>query len=250
MDILTLHPNLICYQFPPKPGKHYGYNIYALLAGQEALLIDSAYQVQAEAVRQHLNANGITPRLVVVSHFHDDHIYGLKVLPGVCILGSPYYQTTLDLYCDPAEQASFHPHRTPVDGETLTFGDFQLRFLIVPGHAVCNLFTLIDDSWLHIGDEIMTDNQGHPILPWVERSRLAEHIASLERLKDFRRCTLLPSHGVALHGEEAILEAIEERLSYLRAVEASPVPISYPQASAACRLPFLHAEWHDQIYDD
>ena len=40
-------PNLYQYQFPPEEGHLYGFNLYALLSGDEALLIDTAYKEQA-----------------------------------------------------------------------------------------------------------------------------------------------------------------------------------------------------------
>ena len=58
-----LSEGVILYTFNPDTGRHFGYNITALIDENKAILIDTAYEEQAL--------------------IHDDHIYGLKVLPKV-----------------------------------------------------------------------------------------------------------------------------------------------------------------------
>ncbi len=249
MEKTALTENLYQYQFPPNPGTHFGFNIFALVAGPDALLIDAGFEEHATAVRDDLALSGCRPRQAIISHFHHDHISGLKALPGLAVLGSGRYQTTLDLYTPAEEQAHFKPTQILTATSALQFGDFSLTFLVMPGHALCNVYTLIDDRFIHVGDDILASNEGVPLLPAVEFTRLADHVASLERLKDFSDYTFLLGHGLPLSGSRLILEAIDNRLRYLRAVLESDERISYEDAVRHCTCTFLHPEWHEHLYE-
>ena len=51
MKRTALAENLYQYQFPPNPGTYFGFNIFALIAGPDALLIDAGFEKHAAAVR-------------------------------------------------------------------------------------------------------------------------------------------------------------------------------------------------------
>ncbi len=240
---------MICYQFPARPGYHFGFNIFALLHESEsqATLIDTAYQEHAAAVLADLTAQGYTIQQVILSHFHDDHADGLRALPEVPIWGSPRYQETLDLYGTPGDVEVYAPQHLLTDDTELTVGPFNLQFRLVPGHAPCNAFTIINGQFIHVADEIMFSNAGESILPWIESTRIAEHIHSLEFLHAYESYTMLLGHGPAISGAATIRAAIDDRISYLRAVLESPTPIAYEDAVADCTCTFLHSEWHADI---
>jgi glyoxylase-like metal-dependent hydrolase (beta-lactamase superfamily II) len=109
--------------------------------------------------------------------------------------------------------------------------------------------TAIDERLIHVGDDIMASNEGAPLLPSVEFERLADHIASLERLKDFSAYTFLLGHGQPLSGRGLMLEAIDNCLRYLRAVLDSDKRILYEDAVKHCTCAFLHPEWHEYLYE-
>ena len=44
---------------------------------------------------------------IIITHFHDDHMQGLKVLPKVEVYGSMDYKTTLELWTESREQKYF-----------------------------------------------------------------------------------------------------------------------------------------------
>ncbi len=163
MKRTALAENLYQYQFPPNPGTHFGFNIFALVAGPDALLIDAGFEAHAAAVQEDLARDGCRPRQVIISHFHHDHISGLKALPELVVMGSGRYQATLDLYTPAEEHAHFRPTRILTDASTLQFGAFSLRFRVMPGHALCNVYTIIDDRFIHVGDDILASNEGTPL---------------------------------------------------------------------------------------
>ncbi|MCP4160589.1 MAG: MBL fold metallo-hydrolase [Deltaproteobacteria bacterium] len=240
--------NFYKYCFPPKPDDHYGYNIYALISNKRALLIDTGYEEHALVVKEDLLSLGIEPVKVIISHFHDDHTYGLHELEKIEIYGSSKYIETLNLYTSKEKHELFTPTYVVDNSLSFKFGDFDIELLEVPGHAECGLFTVIDKKFIHIGDDLMSTNEGLSILPSVEFGRIYDHIKSLEKLKEFRSHIFLQSHGKIIDGTINLFE-IENRLKYLKAVYESSKPISYELATKYCECPFLHEEWHNYFYE-
>lgn len=250
MQIIQITNEFLCYQFPARPDRHFGFNIHALIDRDRALLIDTGFEDHAESVRSDLQRRGIKPVGAIISHFHDDHIFGLKALPKMDVYGSPRYGETLDREIpDWQDRLAFQPSRLLSDDTRFSFGGFTFRFLVMPGHAACNVYTLINDDWIHVGDDIMLSNQGEPLLASVEGDRLGDHIDSLNRLRDFSDRTFLLAHGTPIRDATAILSSINNRISYLQAVQTAwPSYISIEQAIATCDCDFLHKNWHEAMY--
>jgi glyoxylase-like metal-dependent hydrolase (beta-lactamase superfamily II) len=251
MEINELEEGFVRLVFPPRTGKgkHFGFNLYAFLGEGESILLDSGFREHGESAGAWLNEQGFPLRRVILSHFHHDHIFGLKALPNMETWGSGRFQETFDLYTRPEEQSRFIPTHIVDDGEAFTFGRFHFKFLVRPGHAACNLYTIINERYIHVGDDISASNEGRQLLPSVELFRIGDHIDSLEMLKEYARLTFLPSHGPPLRGEKEILHVIGDRQRYLKAVAANPLPIPLEQALAGCTIEFLHAEWHQAMYE-
>ncbi|KGJ89845.1 MBL fold metallo-hydrolase [Colwellia psychrerythraea] len=248
MKKIKLSENLHQYQFSPFEGQHFGFNIYVLIDGNDALLIDTAFEDHAQAVLADLEKSGIEIRQVVFSHFHPDHISGLSALNTPKLFGNGLYQQTLNKYT-PIEKHHFFADMNIIDERSvLTFGQFNLRFNLVLGHVPCGMFTIINETFVHVADDIMTSNTGEPLLPSVQFSNAQDHIDSLELLKQYSSYTLLLSHGNAITGEKQILAAIEHRQNYLRAIASSNKPLSIEQALKNCDCDFLQQDWHDYVY--
>jgi len=238
--------NILLYEFPADPGTHYGYNLYALLDEQEktATLLDAANEPQAEQVRRDLSARGYRIARVILSHFHHDHIFGLRELPGVEIVGSPQYEETLALLGGKEAGRPFLPTRVVTEDDELGVGPFRLRFVDAPGHSACSRYTLIDEDYVHVGDNLMRSARGEALFPWVRFEGLVAHIDSLERLRAYADRIILPSHGPAIRGVAAVHREIDDRLLVLRAMLESEGEAAYEDIVQGCSQPFLHAEWH------
>jgi len=231
------------YQFDPEPGKEYGFNLYAFMDGQSALLIDTAYGEQAAEVLADLNSRGYSLGQVIISHFHPDHVSGLKALPKVAVCAGEKYRLTLDEY--PVEERDKFPLvQGLADATSMQFGSFKLTFREAPGHTLCSIYTIINDRYVHVADNLMASNDGTPVLPWAEFEQVGAHIKSLEMLKELKPKVLLLSHGKRIVGEEAIAAEIEDRLKYLRAVMEGDGEISVEEATAGCSRRFLCERWH------
>jgi glyoxylase-like metal-dependent hydrolase (beta-lactamase superfamily II) len=248
MIVKEIEKNFYKYMFEPRKDNRYGYNIFVLIGGDKALLIDAGYKIHSAQIKNELKSKGIEIEKVIISHFHLDHINGLNELPGAEIIGSVDYEKTLDIYID----AEFHHLYTPsvkIDKEyECKFGTFDIKIKKFPGHASCSIITVINDKYVHVGDELMFSNDGIPVLPLIGRNQIQRHIDSLEKLKEYVKYIILPSHGKAIMDEKVLSKDINNRLKYLKAVALKVEKISYEEAVRECDEEFLHSEWHDTIY--
>jgi glyoxylase-like metal-dependent hydrolase (beta-lactamase superfamily II) len=245
---IILTNNLYQYQFPPFDDQYFGFNIYALINGSEALLIDTAFENHAKAVLEDLEKEGVEIKQVVFSHFHPDHISGLPVFNSPTLYGNGLYQESLNKYTPVDKHHYFSDVNILSETSKLTFGQFEMQFKLIQGHVICGLFTIINNKFIHVADDLMASNEGIPLLPSVHISNVKEHIESLELLKDYSSCTLLLSHGNALTGELTILKAIESRQKYLQKLLINENPISIEKALEDCECDFLQKEWHNYVY--
>ncbi|WCR25945.1 MBL fold metallo-hydrolase [Paenibacillus thiaminolyticus] len=249
MEKHQIADGIFLYMFEPRPDRHYGYNITALIENGQAMLIDTAFEEHAQQVYEDLSSQGIAIKGVILTHFHADHIYGLKALPQVPIYGSAHYQVTLDMWTDPGDHPYFTPDIVFDQHLQLPFGSFELTLLSFPGHAHCSALVLINGQYAHIGDELMFTNGGEAILPSVDSGQyVGRHRDSLNKLKEYGDYALIPSHGSVISGREAIERDIANRIAYFEAILASEQPISYDEAVRNCDGPFLHQEWHRNVY--
>ena len=238
---------IIRYDFPASPGRHDGTNIYAVWEGDKVILIDAGYIPQAQQVLDDLMDKGFSIEGVVISHFHEDHMEGLQVLPKTTVYGGAAYQTTLDTWTEKDEHHYYTPAVPVRDTYTIALGGHTLVLIPFPGHSQCTLLTMIDDTYLHIADEMLFSDTGEPILPCPERYCIGRHVESLNRLKAYDQYILLPAHGLPLSGAARIRREIDNRAAYLRAVLCFDGEISYEEAIRKCDCSFLHSEWHKYV---
>ncbi len=244
-----LSEGIVRYTFDPLPGKHFGNNIIALIDGNKVLLIDTAYELQALQVLKDIRDSGLGIDRIIISHFHDDHMQGLKVLPKVTTYGSEHYKTTLDMWTKKEEHKYFVPTVPITETYSINFGRHDIVIMPFPGHSLCTLITKINDKYLHIADELMFSNEGKPILPSADPNCIKRHVESLSRLKAFNSYIFLPSHGLEFSGNAKIDKEINSRIAYFNAILSSNSKITYEEAKKDCDCEFLHSEWHQFVYE-
>lgn len=249
MQKTELCEDIIRFTFDPLPHLHFGDSIVAILDGSRVLLIDAAYEPEAMELLKALDASGLKVDSIILSHFHDDHMQGLKVLPKVSVYGSSHYQTTLDMWNEKEEHPYFIPSDPIKDACSFDFGSHHIDIIPLPGHSLCTVLTMVDNRYVHIADELMFSPDGRPLLPSVDGGNISRHIDSLRRLKDFKSYTLLPAHGPVLTGSERIEKEIDDRIAYFSTVLGSDRKLSYEEAVKDCDCDFVHSEWHKYIYE-
>lgn len=245
MNKSTVAPGILRYQFPPHEGKHFGFTLHVLLDEEErtALIIDTAYEDHSAAVLDDLSKMGYALKVAVISHFHPDHILGLQALSGIEIIGSPRWEETLFQFGTQEELKTFFPTQVTAEDLQIRFGRFNLGFRPAPGHSVCSQYTIIDHAFVHVADNVMTSNEGQDILPWAEFEAIADHISSLEMLREFTNRPFLLSHGCTLNDEEGRKQAIDNRIRYFQNVLDGDGAYSYEETTRGCTCEFLHQEW-------
>jgi len=244
-----LSEGIVRYTFDPLPGKHFGNSIFALIDGNKVLLIDTAYEFQASQVLKDIRNSGLEIDGIIISHFHDDHMQGLKVMPKVPIYGSEHYKTTLEMWTQKEEHKYFIPTVLIKDTYSIDFGKHNIDLIPFPGHSLCTVITRINNKYLHIADELMFSNEGKPILPSADPNCIKRHVESLSKLKALNSYIFLPSHGLEFGGNARIEKEINNRIAYFTAILSSNRKITYEEAKKDCDCDFLHSEWHPYVYN-
>ncbi|MCK8060264.1 MULTISPECIES: MBL fold metallo-hydrolase [unclassified Fusibacter] len=153
MKRIMIEENMIAYQHSGETEKNFGYNIYAFLDGQEALILDTAYSKHLTEVIKDLSQRNIKITAVLPSHYHPDHFEGIRMLEDVRIYGTQESLKTIEAFeLTKEEYEIYAPTHILKDKEILTFGEHRFEFQLVKGHSECSMFILINDKYLHIGD--------------------------------------------------------------------------------------------------
>jgi len=243
-----LAPSIVQYMFPPrKEENHYGYNIIAVINEKKAVLIDVAFEDEASQVLDDLSANGIMIDKVIISHFHDDHMEGLKLLPNVTVYGSHCYQETLDMWTPKAEHKYFVPTVAVEKTMTIKFGNHILEIIPLPGHSVCTVLVKINEQFLYAADEILYSNDWQPLLPALSsRADIKRQLESWSKINDYQAFTIIPAHGSVLEGNK-LHKDIQNRSAYAKAILMADGKITYEEAVSNCDCTFLQTDWFDDL---
>lgn len=187
-------------------------NSYAVTAdGKECILTDCAQpRVLDECMRL-----GLTPKAVLLTHAHLDHIGGCGVL----------YGAGADIYCGEREEELiysqgyrsifygsdipvFKVRRTLKDGEELELCGLKIKVIATPGHSAGGVCYLIGDS-LFTGDTLFYESVGRWDLYTGDGNALFASVKKLYALAgDYK--------VYAGHGEDTVLEHERRCNPYVR----------------------------------
>lgn len=209
-DAITL------YTFSDSDAKHAD-TITVIIQDKRALLIDTAYPEYAARVRDDLEQQGIKPEVVVLSHYHPDHVSGCAALPQCERYASEFYEYNYH-NCQVWEPEFFYlrPKKLVRHADTLVFGGLELKFHHAPGHSKCGLFTELPGNILHVGDIIMIARDGKNSLPYIaDGGGFKDHIKSLKLLEQLNPDAIVAPHGALVEGKENIRQHVENRVYYL-----------------------------------
>jgi len=240
-----LAKDIVHYIFDPKPNKRFATSVTALFNGSKVTLIDTAYEFQFQELLDEFSKDNIEVEQVIITHFHDDHMEGLKLLRAIPVYGSKRFQESLDLWTDKEEHVHFTPSVTVDMPQSLNYGEHNITMIPHPGHSACGMIIKINDAFLHVSDEIMFAIDGEPLLPSLTDGTqdAKPHLDSINRLRGYEKFTIIPSHGPVFDGETLACE-IKNRYSYLAALYDSGGTISFEDTIKNCTCTFAHPEWH------
>ena len=203
-----------------------GTNCY-LLGEDEITVIDPGPD-DAAHVDELMAAAGAPIRRIVVTHDHSDHSGAagrLAERTGAELVGAAP---------NAAGRSSYRPDRLLGDGETVETAAGLLQAIATPGHTAGHLsFDLVGTGLLFSGDHVMAWSTSIVVPP---DGRMADYMASLDRLAGVGVRTYLPGHGGPvtdglarveelkrhrLTREAAILRALDGKERTLREIVAA-----------------------------
>jgi glyoxylase-like metal-dependent hydrolase (beta-lactamase superfamily II) len=230
---------------------------YALLAGEEALVYDTGTTLEwGQEVRVELEARGARRLIVVLSHWHLDHVAGTAAFADCEVVANVRTAAHLtthreaiesgDLEGPPAISPLVLPTRTFDGRETMRLGAadeaLAVELLTYDIHSDDQTLVWLPDRGLLICGDAMEDT-----VTYVdEAERLEAHLRDLDRLRELAPRKILPCHGdperIAAGGYPP--ELIDATEAYLRLLlgTTDPDPAADPDDAAERPLRELIAE--------
>lgn len=171
---------------------------YAIVDGQDALVYDTHLSLaHARIIRRTLHDLGVTTILVVLSHWHADHVAGNEVFADCEIIANALTATALRDNRnalegrDPPIKPLVMPNRLFEGALTLTVGAVEVELRQADIHSHDGTVLFLPQSGLLLAGDTLED----PITYVAEPDRLQHHLADLRRMAGWAISRILPSHG-------------------------------------------------------
>ena len=133
------------------------------------------------------NLRDTSPKYILLTHSHLDHIGGLQVLQER--IGSP-----LMVHKSDSHGLTYHPQKVISGDDTFTVGNLQIRALHTPGHTPGSTCFLID-QYLLAGDTIFPGGPGWTDSPASFKLIVRSITGKIFTLSDETK--IYPGHGVS-----------------------------------------------------
>lgn len=250
MNIRNITGNL--YEADFNDTKHYTKQvIYFILEGSRALLIDTGYEPEMLELKAYLDAEQISIEKIIISHYHEDHFTGLKVLTDIknefTILGSSEFSKTLEIeYKDDfLHDRDIYPTEF-CEKLQFEYGGHQIRFYEAKGHSYCSIHTIIDETYIHTADDLIFDTNNTPLLPLPCQS-IMDQLDTMANLKKYVNGIYLGSHfSAGLNYIKNMKAEIDARIGYLHKVLEYKGYVEYDIIKNMFPVEF-HPRWHGLV---
>lgn len=179
-------------------------NCYLLAsAAKNAAIVDPGDD--AELIQNAVKENNLTPKMILLTHGHFDHIGAVKELAALygvpvyaaqkeeALLASANLNRAGNRYGS-AERYQVSADQWLADGDTLTLDELEIKVISTPGHSAGSVCYLCGDV-MFSGDTLFAGDIGRCDL---YSGNFAAMLKSLERLKALpQNYRVLPGHGPA-----------------------------------------------------
>jgi hydroxyacylglutathione hydrolase len=208
------------------------YNAGALTEGGDALLIDAGlFADEVDLLRAHIYARGASPKHLVVTHSHWDHVLGPEYFPGVSVIQQ---QESLAVLAESGTRIEHQvtewerqshvrrdmpfllhePDQTFGDRLELQLGDRTIGLLHAPGHAPEQLVVYDRAEQALWAADMLSDIE----IPFVMHN-LKAYRQTLDRLAQLEVTTLVPGHGRPASGEAEVTARFDADRAYLEELQ-------------------------------
>ena len=198
-----------------------------VLSEDEACLIDPGIAPETiKDIARFVADQGATPRAIVLTHAHWDHVMGPEHFPGVPVIAHADYLRVLrehgaDLYRQiDAWEVQAHirrprpfllpkPTYTFDTALTLALGDTRLRVFHAPGHAPDQAAVYHEESEILWAADMLSDIEIPLVLSLNAYEQTLAHLATLALR------VLVPGHGAPTTNADEIQRRVAADLAYL-----------------------------------
>ena len=207
---------------------------YAVVSGGESLIYDTHVSVEhARHIRGVLESHGVRKFIVVLSHWHLDHIAGNSVFRDCEIIASERTAELLTRFKSAIERGE-HEGLPPIDPLVLPSSVFADRLRLSIGSVPVDLIHTdihSDDAtllWLPEQKLLFCgDTMEDPVTYVDEPGHFATHLRNLAKLRQFAPERILPNHGdpqVISHGgySRDLIRATEQYIQTLKRSRTEP----------------------------
>lgn len=182
-----------------------GTNCYIVSKDDNCLIFDPSGE--SEVIIQYVEENKLTPKAILLTHAHFDHIGALHVLRNKYNLNVYLHENEKDWLEDPNLNRSnvffgetgairtAKPEKILAEGK-LQIAGFEMNIVHTPGHSPGSVtFIFADKQFIISGDVLFPMGVGRTDLPEGSMEQLAESIVTkLYQLPD--EYTVYPGHNV------------------------------------------------------
>ena len=171
----------------------------------DGIIVDPGGETAAngsDLILKALRENDVTPKLIVLTHAHFDHMLSLERIREATKAPLALHKDDAPALADPyiSYMAQYAGKLTPIlpaerlltDGDTIGFGSTTLRVLHTPGHTPGSI-CLVGDDFILTGDTLFRGSAGRCDLAGGDQFAL---LKSMKRLRELSgNYTLYPGHG-------------------------------------------------------
>jgi glyoxylase-like metal-dependent hydrolase (beta-lactamase superfamily II) len=216
MRVDRIEPDILVFR-----GDEYESVATAFLHDADVLLVDAlASRRDGEWMRRHLEEElGKKVRIIVSTHYMNDHMAGLRLFPDARIVAHRYFMHTFlsqrNRSVEDDEDFVF-PTIVIGDGLTLEWGRHTLALFHNPGKTLCTICIDVPDCDLLFASDNVVGN-----IAYISSSAPELIGSAIARLQQLRRGRVIPGHmgvlkGEALGNARGYLERLGERVREAR----------------------------------
>jgi len=243
MKTIELEKNIIVYQFDSEENRVLGTNILVVINGDECLVVDTGYPRHFKIAYEDILRRNLKITHVVLSHFHPDHIGGFPEIKDLVIYGSVHGKETIKVFGDAYKDCL--PNVEIKNNTSFKFGNHLVDVVINKGHSVDGLIITLDNKYIFVGDDFMSDNDGLAVIPFCAEQNLEQHVSSIKSIiKVHKNKVIIPAHGMILKDDSIALIELNKRLKYLEYFIEKPNK-SYEEFYEATSIELLNSKWHN-----